>query len=115
MSEYLLWRRGCCQPVALITHDRQVKRAYGSKAQEQRQIHAVEAFLDNPSELALDECYVTAGAAIPPLFESCKVTPLAVFLDHRKPRKGEVDVRLVERPKKPKKPTKDPVKVGWKL
>jgi hypothetical protein len=93
VSLYLLWRRGCPDPLALITHDRQVRRAYAGSQE------AVEHLLDRPSDVALAECFVTAQEPTHPT----KVTPMGVFLDMRKLRKGEVDVRLEERPvKKPR-------------
>ena len=54
MSAYHLWRKGRGKPLALITHDRQVQKVFGSNPAED-----IEYLLDNPSEVALRECYVT--------------------------------------------------------
>ena len=92
MSTYLLWRRGTPNPLALITHDKQVRRAYLAPQE------VIEYLLDHPSEDALRDCYVTPEVITWPTPWS----PLAVFLDLRKPsrRANEVDVRLLDRVKK---------------
>jgi hypothetical protein len=72
------------------THDKHVRRAYLAPQE------VIEFLLDHPSEAALRDCYVTNEVIEYPT----PWTPLAVFLD-RRPEKGlEVDVRLLERPKR---------------
>ena len=92
MSTYLLWRRGTPNPLALITHDMQVRRAYLAPQE------VIEYLLDHPSQSALRDCYVTPQVIEYPTPWS----PLDVFLDLRKPSKkaNEVDVRLLDRVKK---------------
>src|SRR4051812_33536415 len=92
VSTYLLWRRGVPTPLALITHDRAVRRVYLAPQE------VIEFLLDHPSESALRDCYVTPEVIEYPTPWS----PLDVFLGIRKPSKkaNEVDVRLLDRPKK---------------
>jgi hypothetical protein len=78
MSTYLLWRRGLPSPLALITHDKHVRRAYLAPQE------VIEFLLDHPSEAALRDCYVTNEVIEYPT----PWTPLAVFLDRRPKKAG---------------------------